>query len=154
VAGEPVGKPIDPVGVLAHDLVPRGRNPRRLSHSTHLPSAPFVSIVHGQTNKPTCMSAKRQRWIPRSRARRNRELPAVGCTAVHTYPADVDRMARELADYCLNRLAESVPLDHALTPEELLDAAGETITPSGIGAKAALGLWRDVLGPACLSNDH
>jgi glutamate/tyrosine decarboxylase-like PLP-dependent enzyme len=73
---------------------------------------------------------------------------------VHTYTAEVDQMARELADFCLNRLAEQVPLDHGRTPEELAAAAGDTVTAAGIGAAAALRLWRDVLGPACLSVDH
>jgi glutamate/tyrosine decarboxylase-like PLP-dependent enzyme len=73
---------------------------------------------------------------------------------VHTYTADVDRMARALADFCLNRLAEQAPLDHPRTPEDLERAAGPTVTPAGIGADAALALWRDVLGPACVSVDH
>jgi len=79
---------------------------------------------------------------------------AVGWSAVHTFTADVERMSRELADFCLNRLAEQVPLDHARTPEDLEQVAGATVTAAGIGADAALRLWRDVLGPACVSVDH
>jgi L-2,4-diaminobutyrate decarboxylase len=79
---------------------------------------------------------------------------AVGWSAVHTFTADVERMSRELADFCLNRLAEQAPLDHARTPEDLEQVAGATVTPTGIGADAALRLWRDVLGPACVSVDH
>ena len=73
---------------------------------------------------------------------------------MHTFTAEVEQMARELADFCLSRLAAQVPLDHGQTPEELERAAGSTVTPAGIGADAAMGLWRDVLGPACLSVDH
>jgi glutamate/tyrosine decarboxylase-like PLP-dependent enzyme len=46
------------------------------------------------------------------------------------------------------------PLDRPITPDELHAVAGETVTPKGIGADEALRLWRDVLGPACLSVDH
>jgi L-2,4-diaminobutyrate decarboxylase len=73
---------------------------------------------------------------------------------VHTYNSDVDHMAHELADFCLNRLAEQVPVDRPLTPEQLADLAGPTVTPAGIGPDEAMRLWRDVLGPACLSVDH
>jgi glutamate/tyrosine decarboxylase-like PLP-dependent enzyme len=73
---------------------------------------------------------------------------------VHTFTAEVEQMARELADFCLSRLAEQVPLDHGRSPAELEREAGATVTAGGIGADAALRLWRDVLGPACLSVDH
>ena len=73
---------------------------------------------------------------------------------MHTYTPGVERMARELADFCLNRLAEQAPLDQTRSPAELEQRAGTTVTPIGIGADAALRLWRDVLGPACLSVDH
>jgi glutamate/tyrosine decarboxylase-like PLP-dependent enzyme len=63
-------------------------------------------------------------------------------------------MARELAEFCFNRLAAQVPVDEPMTPEQLLAAAGRTVTPAGIGPDEALRLWRDVLGPACLSVDH
>jgi len=66
---------------------------------------------------------------------------------VHTFTAEVEQMARELADFCLSRLAEQVPLDHGRAPEDLERVAGATVTSAGIGADAALRLWRDVLGP-------
>jgi glutamate/tyrosine decarboxylase-like PLP-dependent enzyme len=46
------------------------------------------------------------------------------------------------------------PLDRARTPDELHGEAGRTVTAKGIGADEALRLWRDVLGPACMSVDH
>jgi L-2,4-diaminobutyrate decarboxylase len=73
---------------------------------------------------------------------------------VHTYTAEAERTSRTLAEFCLDRLAMAAPLDQPRTPEELEIAAGATVTPAGIGADAALRLWRDVLGPACLSVDH
>jgi glutamate/tyrosine decarboxylase-like PLP-dependent enzyme len=73
---------------------------------------------------------------------------------VHTFTPEVEQMARALAEFCFNRLGEQVPVDQPCTPEELLGAAGQTVTPEGIGPEEALRLWRDVLGPACLSVDH
>src|SRR4051812_46148325 len=55
---------------------------------------------------------------------------------------------------CLARLALQAPLDVPRTPEELNEDAGQTVTAKGIGPDEAMRLWRDVLGPACLSVDH
>ena len=73
---------------------------------------------------------------------------------MHTFTPEDERTARTLADFCLNRLAMDAPLDRPSTPEELQKRAGATVTAAGLGADAALQLWRDVLGPACLSVDH
>jgi glutamate/tyrosine decarboxylase-like PLP-dependent enzyme len=73
---------------------------------------------------------------------------------VHTYTDASAAMARGLADLCLDRLAMQAPLDESLTPEQLTDLAGHTITETGIGAEAATKLWEEVLAPACLSVDH
>ena len=73
---------------------------------------------------------------------------------VHRYsPAD-DRTSRAIAEYCLDRLQMDAPLDRPLTPAELDEQAGQTVTPDGIGPDEALRVWADVLGPACLSVDH
>src|SRR4051812_5567840 len=55
---------------------------------------------------------------------------------------------------CLERLRMEAPLDWPRTPEELATEAGDTVTSKGIGTDEAIRLWRDVLGPACLSVDH
>src|SRR3954453_14361638 len=55
---------------------------------------------------------------------------------------------------CLDRLALEAPLGWPRTPEELATEAGDTVTAKGIGSEGALRVWRDVLGPACLSVDH
>jgi L-2,4-diaminobutyrate decarboxylase len=73
---------------------------------------------------------------------------------VHTYTVEDARTARALADLCLDRLAMQAPLDRPLTPEQLDAQVGPTVTAAGIGADEAVRLWRDVLGPACLSVDH
>ncbi|WP_304048060.1 pyridoxal-dependent decarboxylase [Jatrophihabitans endophyticus] len=73
---------------------------------------------------------------------------------MHEYTADDERTSRTLAELCLERLAMDAPLDRPMTPAELDDAAGQTVTDTGIGADEAVRLWRDVLAPACLSVDH
>ncbi len=73
---------------------------------------------------------------------------------MHTYTAQDERTARTLAEFCLDRLAMQAPLDRPRTPQDLEDVAGQTVTATGIGSDAALRLWADVLGPACLSVDH
>jgi L-2,4-diaminobutyrate decarboxylase len=73
---------------------------------------------------------------------------------VHRYtPAD-ERTSRTLAEFCLNRLAMQAPLDRPRTPDELDKSAGDTVTTDGLGSDEALRIWRDILGPACLSVDH
>jgi len=73
---------------------------------------------------------------------------------VHTYNEASAAAARRLAELCLDRLAMQAPLDRPLPPTELLDLAGETVTPTGVGADEAIRLWDEVLAPACLSVDH
>ncbi len=73
---------------------------------------------------------------------------------MHTYTPRVAETSRALADSCLERLRMQAPLDHALTPEQLTDVAGATVTEHGIGHDEAVRLWNDVLAPACLSIDH
>jgi len=73
---------------------------------------------------------------------------------VHIYTDADDAIAHALAQACLDRLAMSAPLDRPRAPEQLLTAAGHTVTAEGIGAGEAIRLWTEVLGPACLSIDH
>ena len=69
---------------------------------------------------------------------------------MHSYTTDAENTARELAQFCLNRLAMNAPLDRPQTPEQLDASTGQTVTPDGIGSAEALRVWRDLLGPACL----
>ncbi|MCW2540489.1 MAG: aminotransferase class V-fold PLP-dependent enzyme [Frankiales bacterium] len=73
---------------------------------------------------------------------------------MHTFTESSAETARALADLCLDRLQMQAPLDLSLTPAQLRDAAGETVTAAGIGSAEALRLWEHVLAPACLSVDH
>ncbi|UQX87687.1 aminotransferase class V-fold PLP-dependent enzyme [Jatrophihabitans telluris] len=73
---------------------------------------------------------------------------------MHTFTEASAAMARTLADLCLDRLAMQAPLDNTLTPQQLAEQAGATVTRDGIGAQRAAQLWEDVLAPACLSVDH
>jgi L-2,4-diaminobutyrate decarboxylase len=79
---------------------------------------------------------------------------ALDWRAVHADSEAAVANARALADYCLRRLMMQAPLDRPLTPGELDDVVGQTITPAGIGGDEALRLWADVLAKACLSVDH
>ena len=48
----------------------------------------------------------------------------------------------------LDKLKSDFPLG------ELLAAAGQTVTASGLGPEAALTIFEEVLAPACISIDH
>ena len=66
-------------------------------------------------------------------------------------PADVDAVLAYAAD----RLTlDPVPLDGPLSAAELVEEAGVTITPGGLGTARALDVFADVLAPSCLSTDH
>ncbi len=73
---------------------------------------------------------------------------------MHTYTEASAATARRLAELCLERLAMQAPLDRPLSPAELEELAGETVTETGIGPAEAVRLWDQVLAPACLSVDH
>ncbi len=73
---------------------------------------------------------------------------------MHAYSEEDDRIARTVVEYCLERLAQDVPLDRPLNPAELEALAGGTVSAEGIGRDEALRLWAEVIGPACLSVDH
>ena len=78
---------------------------------------------------------------------------------MHGFPDDDDSALAELEQLVLDYSAERmrldpVPLDRPMTPEQLTEAAGQTITAAGLGGERAMGLFADVLAPACLSVDH
>ena len=73
---------------------------------------------------------------------------------MHTYDSAAQATVRALAEYSVDRLAMSAPLDRPQSPQQLDEAAGATVTASGIGNEEALRIWADVLAPACLSIDH
>ena len=63
-------------------------------------------------------------------------------------------LRKKVFEYANQRMNYSPPpLDNTETPENLLQAAGQTITDNGLGAKA-LDLFANVLAPATISTDH
>jgi L-2,4-diaminobutyrate decarboxylase len=63
-------------------------------------------------------------------------------------------LRKKVFEYANERMNYSPPpLDNTETPENLLQAAGQSITDEGLGAKA-LDLFANVLAPATISTDH
>lgn len=63
-------------------------------------------------------------------------------------------LRKKVFEYANQRMNYSPPpLDNTETPENLFQAAGQTITDDGLGAKA-LELFANVLAPATISTDH
>ncbi len=74
---------------------------------------------------------------------------------MHRHDQAIARLADHALDYALERVRmDPVPLDAPRPYDELIRAAGQTITPSGIGGDRALKLFTEVLAPACISVDH
>ncbi|WP_426326080.1 pyridoxal phosphate-dependent decarboxylase family protein [Microbacterium sp. E-13] len=74
---------------------------------------------------------------------------------MHAVTPETVQIIDDVLRYAKRRLIfDDVPLDKAMTPGELARLAGGSITPTGIGAGRALGLFEHVLAPACLSTDH
>lgn len=75
--------------------------------------------------------------------------------AMHQISDDTRDVVDRVLRYARERaLYEEVPLDRAVSPDELAARAGTSVTPYGIGAERATALFADVLAPACLSTDH
>jgi glutamate/tyrosine decarboxylase-like PLP-dependent enzyme len=74
---------------------------------------------------------------------------------MHHHDREIELLAQEIIRYAIGRIElDPPPLDHPLTPDELAARVGPTVTQEGIGGSAALRLFADVLGPACISVDH
>ncbi len=75
---------------------------------------------------------------------------------MHRYdPQSTRATVDAVMGYAAWRLSlDPVPLDGPRSPEALNALAGVTITPDGLGSERALGVFADVLAPACLSVDH
>lgn len=74
---------------------------------------------------------------------------------MHRRDAESVRLTEAVVDYALERIAmEPPPLDQPLTPVELAERVGATITASGLGGEAALAIFAEHLAPACISVDH
>jgi L-2,4-diaminobutyrate decarboxylase len=75
---------------------------------------------------------------------------------VHSFDKDADHVAVDkVLRYARERLLmDPIPLDGAQTEDYLRAAAGQTITPEGLGSTRAMELYEHTLAPACLSTDH
>lgn len=74
---------------------------------------------------------------------------------MHRRDAESVRLTEAVVDYALERIAmDPPPLDQPLSPVELAERVGATITASGLGGQAALAIFAEHLAPACISVDH
>jgi L-2,4-diaminobutyrate decarboxylase len=73
---------------------------------------------------------------------------------VHKFNAEVEEVADEILAYALERLRKEPPLDGPLTPDELYEKVGNTITAKGLGGLPTLEIFKEVLAKACISTDH
>jgi glutamate/tyrosine decarboxylase-like PLP-dependent enzyme len=73
---------------------------------------------------------------------------------MHKFNAEVEAVADEILAYALDRLRSEPPLDGPLTPQELYEKVGNTITAKGLGGLPTLEIFKEVLAKACISTDH
>ena len=74
---------------------------------------------------------------------------------MHRVTPEIESLSKEILTYTMDRLKMDPPeLDHPLSQAALEEAAGQTITESGLGGENALRLFIDKLAPACISEDH
>lgn len=74
---------------------------------------------------------------------------------MHRRDEATESLTRAVLAYAVERVRmDPPPLDQARSLVELQAAAGNTITPGGIGGIEALRLYAEVLAPACISEDH
>jgi len=73
---------------------------------------------------------------------------------VHKFTPEVEELANEILAYSLERLKSDPPLDGPRSAEDLFAEVGNTITERGLGGRAALGVFTEVLAKACISTDH
>ncbi len=67
----------------------------------------------------------------------------------------IEALTGAIVDYSVERVRLSPPpLDRGRTLAELQAAAGQTITPEGLGGLRALTIFNEVLAPATISTDH
>lgn len=82
-------------------------------------------------------------------------MGAISGDAVHGWTKETERLAKAVFEYARERLLlDPAPLDGPRSAEELLAAAGETVTARGLGGDEALRVFAEVLAPACVSIDN
>ena len=74
---------------------------------------------------------------------------------MHKPTVETAALREHILTYARTRMGyETPPLDKPQTLDWLIENAGQTITPKGLGGMRALGVFADVLAPATLSSDH
>ena len=73
---------------------------------------------------------------------------------MHKFTPEVEELANEILAYSLDRLKSDPPLDGPRTAADLFTEVGNTITERGLGGRAALAVFTEVLAKACISTDH
>lgn len=74
---------------------------------------------------------------------------------MHAITPEARQRVDDVLDYARRRaLYEDIPLDKPMTPGDLARLASGSITADGIGTRRAIGLFENVLAPACISTDH
>ncbi len=73
---------------------------------------------------------------------------------MHKFTPEIEALANEILAYSLERLKSDPPLDGPRSAEDLFVEVGNTITERGLGGRAALGVFTEVLAQACISTDH
>jgi glutamate/tyrosine decarboxylase-like PLP-dependent enzyme len=75
--------------------------------------------------------------------------------AVHEINDETKALREEIFEYVRVRMDyDPAPLDSSKSESELTKLAGQTVTEHGLGGKAALKLFEEVLAPATISTDH
>jgi L-2,4-diaminobutyrate decarboxylase len=74
---------------------------------------------------------------------------------VHEINDETKALREEIFEYVRVRMDyDPAPLDSSKSEAELTNLAGQTVTEHGLGGKAALKLFEEVLAPATISTDH
>lgn len=74
---------------------------------------------------------------------------------MHEINDETKALREEIFEYVRVRMDyDPAPLDSSKSEAELFSAAGQTVTENGLGGKAALKLFEEVLAPATISTDH
>jgi glutamate/tyrosine decarboxylase-like PLP-dependent enzyme len=74
---------------------------------------------------------------------------------MHHRDEATERLSDAIVAYASDRVRlDPPPLDHPLSPIELREAVGATVTADGLGGVEALRVFTEVLAPACISLDH
>ncbi len=74
---------------------------------------------------------------------------------MHEHDAEIEELTEAIVAYSVERVRlDPPPLDRSRSYADLLAAAGQTITPDGLGGLRALEVFTEVLAPATISVDH